>query len=100
MGTLIFDWNIHFPFLLTGVTYYNEEWAPVNDPAWHDRSGEPFWHSLPAELDWISYDFYSFHNISWLQPMCEYQQNLYPKSYLVIALLVFRIFDIWKLICG
>ena len=79
MGTLIFDRNIHFPFLLTGITYYNEEWAPVNDPAWHDRSGEPFWHSLPAELDWISYDFYSFHNISWLQPMCEYQQNLYPK---------------------
>ena len=62
-----------------GIVYYNEEWAPVNDPAWHDKSGEPFWHTLPAELDWISFDWYSFHNISWLQPMCEYPQNLYPK---------------------
>ena len=22
-----------------GITYYNEEWAPVNDPKWHDKSG-------------------------------------------------------------
>ena len=29
-----------------------------------------------------NYDFYSFsrlNNVSWLQPMCEYHQNLYPR---------------------
>ena len=34
---------------------------------------------VPASLDWISYDFYRLNNVSWLQPQCEYHQNLYPK---------------------
>ena len=53
------------------MTCYNEEWAPINDPKWQGKSGEHFWQTLPAELDWISYDFYRFNNVSWLQPMCE-----------------------------
>ena len=60
------------------ITYYNEEWAPINDPAWRDSVGEPFG-QLPVSLDWISYDFYRLNNVSWLQPMCEYPQNLYPR---------------------
>ena len=39
------------------ITYYNEEWAPINDPEWRDAVGEPFG-KLPTSLDWISYDFY------------------------------------------
>ena len=39
------------------ITYYNEEWAPINDPEWRDSVGEPYG-KLPASLDWISYDFY------------------------------------------
>ena len=34
---------------------------------------------MPDSLDWISYDFYRLNNVSWLQPMCEYHQNLYPR---------------------
>jgi hypothetical protein len=34
---------------------------------------------VPDSLDWISYDFYRLSNVSWLQPMCEYHQNLYPR---------------------
>ena len=95
---------------------YNEEWFPINDPAWHDKSGQPYGR-VPAALDWISYDvrtrlscpacaiptcpltlvlsyrvacvesetkllcaqFYRLNNVSWLQPMCEYPQNLYTR---------------------
>ena len=82
---------------------YNEEWFPLNDPTWHDKSGQPYG-KVPATLDWISYDvrtaatlhscrlleslrrsgsvcgqFYRLNNVSWLQPMCEYPQNLYTK---------------------
>jgi hypothetical protein len=58
-----------------GVTYYNEEWTPINDPDWRDPEGQPYT-TVPTSLDWISYDFYRFNNHSWLQPMCEYAQNL------------------------
>ena len=34
---------------------YNEEWFPLNDPTWHDKSGQPYG-KVPATLDWISYD--------------------------------------------
>ena len=34
---------------------YNEEWYPINDPTWHDKSGQPYG-KVPAALDWISYD--------------------------------------------
>jgi len=34
---------------------YNEEWFPINDPTWHDKSGQPYG-KVPAALDWISYD--------------------------------------------
>ena len=61
-----------------GITYYNEEWFPLNDPTWKDKSGQPYG-KVPDSLDWISYDFYRLNNVSWLQPMCEYPQNLYTK---------------------
>ena len=90
---------------------YNEEWFPINDPTWKDKTGQPYG-KVPATLDWISYDvrppatfslplalnelnalfsltkrcthdmcgqFYRLNNVSWLQPMCEYPQNLYSK---------------------
>mgnify|MGYP004207566521 CR=1 FL=1 len=60
------------------TTYYNEEWTPINAPAWRDSEGAPFG-KVPDSLDWISYDFYRLNNVSWLQPMCEYPQNLYTK---------------------
>ena len=34
---------------------YNEEWYPINDPTWHDKTGEPYG-KVPTALDWISYD--------------------------------------------
>ena len=38
------------------ITYYNEEWTPINAPAWRDSEGVPFG-KVPDSLDWISYDF-------------------------------------------
>eukprot|EP01052_Picozoa_sp_SAG31_P030020 SAG31_NODE_3041_length_4753_cov_44.421573_4_plen_109_part_00 len=34
---------------------YNEEWYPINDPTWHDKTGQPYG-KVPTALDWISYD--------------------------------------------
>ena len=34
---------------------YNEEWFPINDPTWKDKTGQPYG-KVPANLDWISYD--------------------------------------------
>ena len=61
-----------------GINYYNEEWTPLNDPDWKDSTNASYG-VVPASLDWISYDFYRLNNVSWLQPMCEYHQNLYSK---------------------
>ena len=36
-----------------GITYYNEEWTPLNDPAWRDPMNESYG-VVPASLDWIS----------------------------------------------
>ena len=36
-------------------TDYNEEWFPINDPTWKDKTGQPYG-KVPANLDWISYD--------------------------------------------
>ena len=40
---------------VAGEEDYNEEWYPINDPTWHDKSGQPYG-KVPAALDWISYD--------------------------------------------
>ena len=62
----------------TSIVYYNEEWTPLNDVNWTDSAGQPYG-KVPDSLDWLSYDFYRLNNVSWLQPMCEYHQNLYPR---------------------
>ena len=36
-------------------TDYNEEWFPINDPTWKDKTGQPYG-KVPTNLDWISYD--------------------------------------------
>ena len=36
-------------------TDYNEEWFPINDQTWRDKTGQPYG-KVPANLDWISYD--------------------------------------------
>ena len=38
-----------------GVTYYNEEWEPINNPEWTDSDGQPYG-KVPPALDLISYD--------------------------------------------
>ena len=38
-----------------GVTYYNEEWEPINNPEWVDGDGQPYG-KVPPALDLISYD--------------------------------------------
>ena len=33
-----------------GITYYNEEWFPINDPTWRDKTGAPYG-MVPTSLD-------------------------------------------------
>ena len=40
---------------VAGEEDYNEEWYPINDPTWHDKTGQPYG-KVPTALDWISYD--------------------------------------------
>ena len=52
-----------------GVTYYNEEWEPINNPEWTDGDGQPYG-KVPPALDLISYDVSCASQacVAWLVP--------------------------------
>lgn len=64
----------------TGVVYYNEEYDVLKNGHFVDSEGVP-WKGPPAALDWISFDFYSLTNSSWLMGQCDYPRLLYPRMH-------------------
>jgi hypothetical protein len=59
---------------------YNEEWFQINDPTWHDKSGQPYG-KVPAALDWISYDVRTLLSC----PSCAIPRTMPPDSCLILS---------------